>query len=42
MNIEIFSVVADAVAAIAVVVSLVYFGRQIHISNLQSQAAARY
>ena len=42
MNIEIFSVVADAVAAIAVVVSLVYLGRQIHISNLQSQAAARY
>ena len=42
MNIEFVTAAADAVAAIAVVVSLAYLGRQIHISNLQSQAAARY
>ncbi len=42
MNIEFVTAAAEAVAAIAVVVSLVYLGRQIHISNLQSQAAARY
>ncbi len=42
MNIEFVTAAADAVAAIAVVVSLVYLGRQIHISNVQSQAAARY
>jgi hypothetical protein len=42
MDIELVTAAADAVAAIAVVVSLVYLGRQIHISNLQSQAAARY
>ena len=42
MNIEFVTAAADAIAAIAVVVSLVYLGRQIHISNLQSKAAARY
>lgn len=42
MNIEFVTASADTVAAIAVVASLVYLGRQIHISNLQSQAAARY
>jgi hypothetical protein len=42
MDLEIVTAAADAVAAIAVVASLVYLGRQIHIANLQSKAAARY
>ena len=42
MNIEFVTAAADSIAAIAVVVSLVYLGRQIHISNIQSKAAARY
>lgn len=42
MNLEIITAAADAIAAVAVVASLIYLGRQIHIANLQSQAAARY
>ena len=42
MNLELIATIAEAVAAIAVVASLVYLGRQIHVSNLQSRAAARY
>ena len=42
MNLETVSVLAEWISTIAVVVSLLYLARQIHISNIQSQAAARY
>jgi hypothetical protein len=42
MNLETITAAADAVAAIAVVASLIYLGRQVHLANLQSRAAARY
>ncbi len=42
MNWEIVASTGEWAGAIAVVASLLYLARQIHISNLQSQAAARY
>ncbi|MEP4484998.1 MAG: hypothetical protein ABJ013_05175 [Halioglobus sp.] len=42
MNWEIVASTGEWAGAIAVVASLLYLTRQIHISNLQSQAAARY
>ena len=42
MNWEAIGAVAEILGAVAVVASLVYLGRQIHQSNAQSQADARY
>lgn len=42
MDLDLMSVIGEWVATIAVVVSLLYLARQIHIANLQSEAAARY
>ncbi len=42
MNWEIVASTGEWAGAIAVVASLLYLARQIHFSNLQSQAAARY
>jgi hypothetical protein len=42
MNWEIIGSTGEWAGAIAVVASLLYLARQIHLANLQSQAAARY
>lgn len=42
MDLDLISVIGEWVATIAVVVSLLYLARQIHIANQQSEAAARY
>ena len=42
MNLEILGVIGEWIATLAVVISLLYLARQIHIANLQSEAAARY
>ena len=42
LSIQDFASIAEILGAVAVVASLVYLGRQIHQTNAQSQADARY
>jgi len=42
LSIQDFAAIAEILGAIAVVASLIYLGRQIHQTNAQSQAEARY